>query len=198
MKQETETQRYVVSVLVADRVGVLRDISTAMTHLGANVDGISQTVVKGYFTVILTVTLQEPRPPEALQNAILRAFRPDEASVVVRPCTATVPTPPVSHGHRYILTLTGQDRMGILKTATTFLAAKGINVEDWFVQFQGTLVTHIAEVTLPAKLDVRQVQAEFRQLVAPLGLTCGIQHQNIFRATNEIGPIRRLLTEEPS
>jgi predicted amino acid-binding ACT domain protein len=40
-----DKKRYVLSVLVSDRVGILRDITAAVADLGANIDGISQTVV---------------------------------------------------------------------------------------------------------------------------------------------------------
>ena len=80
-----DKKRYVISVLVSDRVGVLRDITSAVTGMGANIDGISQTVVEGYFTVILTATFDRPKPPEEVREAILENFRKDEASVVVRP-----------------------------------------------------------------------------------------------------------------
>ncbi len=57
------------------------------------------------------------------------------------------------------------------------------------------MVTHIGEITVPDKLDIRQVQDELEQALASFGLQSRIQHQNIFRATNEIGPIRALLAE---
>jgi glycine cleavage system transcriptional repressor len=186
-------KRYVISVLVSDRVGVLRDITSAVTATGANIDGISQTVVEGYFTVILTATFDKPVSPEAVRHAILENFRHDEASVVVRSYERKNPTRRTVDGEQYVTTVTGRDRKGILKTVTTFLASKGINVEDWYVDFHGDDVTHIGEITVPHALDIKQVQEEFRQVVAPLKLTACFQHANIFRATNEVGPIKSLL-----
>ena len=188
-------KRFVISVLVADRVGVLRDIATALTDLDANIDGISQTVVAGYFTVIMTATFTGDRNPEAIRRAIMGTFRPDEASVVVRPHDPASATPTVRGGQKYIMTIAGPDHHGLLRKITELLAGKGINVEDWFVQFSGAHTTHIAEVTIPARLDLKQVQDELHQLLKPFGFTIGLQHENIFRATNEIGPITHLLKE---
>jgi hypothetical protein len=42
-------------------------------------------------------------------------------------------------------------------------------------------------------VDFRRVQAAFRARLAPRGLSATIVHENIFRATNEIGPIKGLL-----
>lgn len=192
-----EKERYVISVLVSDRVGVLRDITSAVTDIGANVDGISQTVVEGYFTVILTATFDKSSSPDKIRSAILENFRKDETSVVVRPYERKEPTRRTVDGEQYVATITGKDRKGILKTVTSFLASKGINVEDWYVEFRGDNVTHMGEITVPHSLDIKQVQDEFRHVVAALNLTAGFQHANIFRATNEVGPIKSLLGGKP-
>ena len=185
--------RHVISVLISDRVGVLRDITSAVTALGGNIDGISQTVVQGYFTVILTASFSRPCDAETIRSAILKNFAPDEASVVVRPYERAGEAEPTVRGERYILTLNGNDRPGILKTVTSFLAEKGVNIEDWFVEFHAGHVVHVGEITLPAQLDIRQLQTELKRTASALGLESVLQHENIFRATNDIGPIRALL-----
>ena len=188
-----DKKRYVISVLVSDRVGVLRDITSAVTDLGANIDGISQTVVEGYFTVILTATFSKSHSPDEIRSTIEECFGADEASVVVRSYERRDSVRRTANGEGYVVTLAGKDRPGILKAVTSFLAAKGINIEDWCVEFRREDVLHIGEVTVPAALDIKQVQDEFRQVVAPLGLSSVVQHENIFRATNEVGPIKSLL-----
>ena len=189
-------RRYEIYVLVSDRVGILRDITTAVADLGANIDGISQTVVAGYFTVILTTTFDNLHSPDKIRTAIEERFGGHEASVIVRPHEQRDPARRTVEGEGYVVTLTGKDRPAILKSVTSFLAAKGVNIEDWYVEFHGEFVTHIGEVTVPPSLDIKQLQDEFRHVVAPFELTGVLQHENIFRATNEIGPIKLLLVEQ--
>ena len=69
--------RYVLSVLIADRVGILSAITSGVTDLGANIEGISQTVVQGYFTVIMTVAFPQAVGEEAIRLAILNRFHKD-------------------------------------------------------------------------------------------------------------------------
>ncbi|OGV68883.1 MAG: hypothetical protein A2283_24205 [Lentisphaerae bacterium RIFOXYA12_FULL_48_11] len=190
------SNRYVVSVLVADRVGILKDITSAVTDMGANIDGISQTVASGYFTVILTATFKKSVSTEVIHGQIMQNFSRDEAEIVVRPYQEDAVKRVPVQGNRYAVTVTGKDRAGILKMVTAFLAGKEINIEDWYVEFQGRNVTHIGVISVPRVLDIKQTQEEFRQLLVPLGLTSYIQHENIFRATNEIGPIESLLDEK--
>ena len=182
--------RYAMSVLVADRVGVLRDITAAVADMGGNIDGISQTVVEGYFTVALTATFPIANAEDQIVKAVQRNFREGEVSVMVRAYERRSPGKPTVAGARYVVTITGLDRPGILKTVTSFLAQKGINVEDWYVLFEKPRVTHIGELTVPDLLDIKQIQEEFQQVLAKLHLKVSIQHENIFRATNEVGAIQ--------
>lgn len=183
--------RFVISVLIADRVGVLRDITAAVTELDANIEGISQTVVHGYFTVVVIAAFRTALTETGVRDAILAKFRGDEASVTVRPYDPNARQ--VVAGDRYILTMSGRDRPGILKKVTAFLAEKGINVEDLFFLIRGEYVTHIGEVTVPRRLDVRQIQGELQALLAPMKLTGMLQHENIFRVTNEVGSVQPML-----
>jgi glycine cleavage system transcriptional repressor len=189
-------KRFVISVLIRDRVGILRDITTAVTNMGANIDGISQTVVAGYFTVTLTATFTGRRQSDEIRKRVMENFIKDEISAVVRPYEGLPAVRQAVDGDSYIVIITGKDRGGILKAITSFMASKGINIEDWQVEFDGADVRHIGEITVPAILDIKQMQDEFRGLLAPMALTCCLQHENIFRATNEIGPIKSLLGEK--
>ena len=196
MSEQQDSTRYVISVLVSDRVGMLRDVTSALTGLGANIDGISQTVVAGFFTLIVTATFEQAPSPAAIRDGIADNFAPDEAAIVVRPWRPVAPAARAA-GARYVVTITGRDRKGILRAVTDFLSRKGINIEDWYVEFDGPNVTHVGEITIPLRLDVAQVQAEFEPLLGGLGLVGTLQHDNIFRATNEVGPIRRILEDTP-
>lgn len=189
----TPENRYIMTVLVADRIGIMRDITSAIADIGGNIDAISQTVVEGYFTVILTATVDKSLSAEDVRNAVLENFDKNEASVLIRSYSRLKHCPVI--GDRYILTITGEDCPGILKKVTTFLAEKGINIEDWYVEFKGPGVTHIGEITIPRLLDIRQVQDEFDHLLSAMNMVSCIQHENIFIATNQVGAIESLLME---
>ena len=187
--------RYALSVLVADRVGILRDIISALTDLGASINGISQTVVEEYFTVIMTACFERPVEADTIRDAILAHFGKEEASVLVRPYVRRARGRPPEESGRYVVTIMGEDQAWLLKVVTTFLAEKDINIEDWYVHFDGRRVTHFGEVRIPDRLDVKQVQDEFRERLGALGLTSSIQHENIFKVTGEVGAVRPLLGE---
>ena len=48
-------------------------------------------------------------------------------------------------------------------------------------------------VTVPPDCDVAALQRSLADALGPTGLATSLRHENIFRATNEVGPIRNLL-----
>ncbi len=191
----TTPSRYAVSVLVSDRTGIMRGITSAITDLGGDIQGISQTVVQSYFTVVLVAAFEKEVQAETVSSAIIAAFDPGEVSVVVREyCPSQLRR---SEDGRYILTLMGREAPGILKQLTTYLAEKHINIEDWYFRIDGTLVTHIGEITVPRDLDIRRIQSDLRTLLEPRGLRVHCRHENLFRATNEVQSISSMLRSPP-
>lgn len=188
--------RYVISLLAPDHVGIIKLITSAVADRGGDIDGMSQTVIHGYFTVILTASFEEACEAEEVREAIAARFGPGEASIMVRPFELTPATGAVSGNERYVMTLTGKDRPGILKTVTTYLADNSINIEDYYFTIQGESVTHIGEITIPRELDVKQLQGELQTLLSSMGLVATLQHENLFRATNDIFSIRELFEAE--
>ncbi len=107
-----ESFRFVISLLAPDRVGILQEITAAVADMGGNIDGMSQTVIHGYFTVILTASFQKNYSQDEIREAIHNRFEPGTASVVTQPWKE--PTAQVSRksSGRYIFTLTEKTGRG--------------------------------------------------------------------------------------
>ncbi len=196
IKKPATPSRYVVSTLLADNVGIMNGITSTITDLGGNIEGISQTVVHGYFTVVLIASFTEPVGADIIREKIAAAFSRGKASVLVREFHEK--PPPNTRGSHYILTLLGREGPGILKMLTAYLAGKNINIEDWYFRVEGKTVTHIGEITVPPQLDIRQVQDDLRALLEPRDLHVHCRHENLFRATSEVKSIRLLpVSDQP-
>ena len=55
----------VVSVLLPDRVGILRDVTRVILDFQGNIGGIRQSIVDGVFSLPCTVVLAQPADPAA-------------------------------------------------------------------------------------------------------------------------------------
>ena len=185
------TSRYVVAVLLPDRVGALRDVTAVIVALHGNIAGVRQTVVDGFFNLVFTAELPAS-VGEADIHRELAGRLESEAAITVRSYVSR-PLPPLPAGERYVAMTRGPDRPGTIHAISDFLVEHGINIEDWQVENEGADVIYTAQVTLPPSADFRRVQEAFRARLSGRGLAATICHENIFRATNEIGPIKRLL-----
>jgi glycine cleavage system transcriptional repressor len=184
-------QRFITSVFVADRVGLLRDVTQAVFALDGNIGSIRQTVVDGFFTLVFTADFPEQVSAEALRALVASAL--DAGAVVTVMECPDAPKAVVPEGSRFVVSTRGEDRPGTIFAITSFLVEHGVNIEDWVVENDGGQVVYIAQVTVPEAVDFRMLQDRFRNAMAERGLSSLLCHENIFRATNEIGPIKALL-----
>lgn len=180
-------QEFVISVLTPDRVGLIAGVTHAVYAAGGNIRAISQTVLQGYFTIILTATLPDECAPAQLQRAIEATGRAGELSVLVRP-RANAGSPPAAlpAGDRFVLTISGPDQPGILARISAYLASRGINIEDLAAHTDNARFLVMGEVVLPASEDVRQVYIDLSALLPADDRLVTLQHVNVFAATNEI------------
>ena len=194
---QASNKRYIISVLVPDRVGLLCDITGAVYALGANIGEIRQTVVDGFFNLVFTGDFPPKVSSSTVQASIaLKLTDIDEPVISVTDFPELPPTPPVESGSRFIAMTAGVDRPGTIFAITSFLVGHGVNIEDWTVSTEGNHVIYIAQVAVPVTVDSRLVQSSFKEEMAKIGLTAVLCHENIFRATNEIGPIKALLDQQ--
>ena len=184
-------RRFITSVLVPDRVGLLRDVTQGGFSLEGNIGSIRQTVIDGFFNLVFTSEHPRQVSPETLR-ALLDSTLESEAVVTVLDSPESQP-PVVPTGSRFVVMTRGADKPGTIFAITSFLVAHGVNIEDWMVEEEDGKVVYIAQVVVPEAVDFRKLQENFREAMAQLGLTGLLCHENIFRATNEIGPIKSLI-----
>jgi predicted amino acid-binding ACT domain protein len=194
MKPAPASPRFVVSVMSRDRVGIVRDVTTALTGWRANIEFVSQTVVHHYFTLILIITFPELRDPAAVRELLQGAGQPGELEIGVKLFEPTAEKQAViPQADRFVLTAIGGDRPGITHQLAVFLAGKGININDLNGATKGDQFLVVAELAVPTRLDLGQLQVDIAAFGEARGLAVTLQHENIFRATNDItapDPIR--------
>lgn len=179
---------FVVVVMSRDRVGIVRDVTAALRRLDANIERVSQTVVMSYFTLTLVVSLSRPTVADELRKLLASAGDEGEFEVAVKAFEAEAePHPPVLDADPFILTMAGEDRPGILAEISEYLAGKGINIVDLYMSKpKPTRFVLISELAVPRQMNAAQIQIDIEALGKKTGLVATLQHQNIFKATNEV------------
>jgi len=176
---------YVLNVMADDQPGIVAAVTQAIGQFAGNIDVCSQTVVEGYFTLIMIASFPAPVAAEELA-AKVRGEPNRHYQVSIRPFLA----PPVSSAparmERFVLTTFGQDKPGIVRRFSQSLAGRGINILDLFAHREGEEFLLIAQLEIPASLDLALLHADLDAIAKAEGYTIKLQHENIFVATNQL------------
>jgi predicted amino acid-binding ACT domain protein len=181
---------YIVTVTAADRVGIVHSVTGTIRDLRGNILELSQTVMRGYFTIIVAVEFTDVQDLEVLGNAIAERGAMFDLTVAVRKSTEADSEPPVPNGERFILTVLGDDHAGNVHGISGCLTRLGVNIVDLHARVEGPRFSLVMEAFLPPDLSPTVVRAELEQFGQGLGLEAFVQHENIFTATSEPTPVR--------
>ena len=177
---------FVLTVMSDDHPGIVAAVSDAVESLGGNIDSCSQTVLGGYFTLIMIVSVPEPIDPEQLAQGIRGAESSGAGyQVLVRPARTADPSHQAP-AERFVISAFGEDQPGIVRRFSQYLAGKDINIVDLYGDRNGTQFVLIGQVEVPARWDVRMMQTDLEQMGLELGFTVQLQHENVFVATNQL------------
>ncbi len=178
---------YVLDVMSDDHPGIVAAVSDAVESLGGNIDSCSQTVLGGYFTLIMIVSLPEPVDTDHLADRVRRAgAASSEFQVLVQPVLPVKRFSPDVQFDRFVITAFGKDQPGIVRRFSQYLAGKDINITDLYGDRRGEEFVLIGQLEVPTQWDIRMLQTDLEQMGSELGFTVKLQHENIFVATNQM------------
>jgi glycine cleavage system transcriptional repressor len=176
---------YVLNVVAEDRPGIIAAVTAAVVRLGGNVEACSQTVVAGYFTLIMVVSLPEPIEAAHLAERVAAADHDVRLDVIARRCAGRPPGPG-GGGEHFVITASGRDAPGVLNRFSEYLRGKDINIVDFFSEIQDGALVVITQVEVPPRWEIPSLQADLEQIADELGYTVRLQHENVFVATNQL------------
>ena len=166
----------IISAVGSDRLGIVSELSGAITSHGGNIKKSRMTRLGSDFTIIMLVTV-DPKWEESLVVA-LQAIKElsittkgTEANTVIagENCKDTA-------AENWQILLRGADNEGIVKVLSKYLEGKSINIIE--------METHISEapisgyplfnlnaaVSIPREIDGRDVQSDLSQIAKKLGV----------------------------
>lgn len=181
------SKQMIISVMAKDRPGIIAEITGAIYALKGDLADLNQSILCGYLTMILIASFEEEVTREDVLAEISHIRSGEKYEVLIKEMDIPIEiahTPPPAD--TYILTAQGKNRSGLVHSISQFCFSHGINILD--------LATTLNEdqYTMVLQLDMRQI-ASIEHIAADLdifsrdsGLKLVIQHNDIFRVTNEI------------
>lgn len=168
-----------------DHPGIISAVSGVIVSLQGNVDACSQTVLGGYFTQILVVSLPHAIEPAELARRIRDSQGGCGLQVVAMPFVAPSPTSRTP-AETFVITAFGKDRPGIIHRFSQYLAGKDINIVDLYWDCKNDDFVLVSQVIIPARWDIGMLQADLEEIGREMEFAVRLQHENIFVATNQL------------
>jgi len=177
-----DEKRIVISVMDRDRPGIVAEVTEGISQLGGDLADLSQTVLRGYFTMILIAAF----PPEVTVGQIQQALtRGTTSHLLVLEAGELIP----EHGdsdHVYVLSAIGRNRVGLVAMVSRFCCDHGVNILDLASHAEADQYTMMLQIDLANIEHVQRFEKELAAFGQRTGLNLVLQHNDIFRATNEI------------
>jgi glycine cleavage system transcriptional repressor len=174
----------VISVMSRDRVGIVATVSTRIAALDGDIADLSQTTLRGWFTLILLATF----PGETTAADVRAALDEPDLDVIVREVTEALPPEPVApSGEEYVLAVRGPDRVGLLADVARICAEHSLNILDLSTRKSDGQYLTLLQLDAHAVGPLDRVRAALARAGEARGFAFTLQHDDVFRATHEIG-----------
>lgn len=157
---------HAITVLGHDRPGIIAETTDRLAALGLNLEDSSMTLLRGHFA--MTLICAGDAPESTVEETLAPLAGDGSLTVTVREVPEERPSG--SAGSAWLLTVHGGDRPGIVSGIVSEVAAVGGNITDLTTRLAGDLYLLVAEVDLPATVDVDAVRAAIDTAAERLGV----------------------------
>ena len=186
--------QFVISIMSRDRVGIVYEVSKAISELEGNIADIRQSVLCGYFTMILLASFPARITKRAIERKLAEVDAHSETAidVMVEVVEGELPATyaPIPE-NAYVLTATGKDQIGFVATVSSFCVRQNINILDLSTTVSEGAYIMILIIDLTQCEPIGDLRRDLAQFAGERDLKIVLQHYDIFRAINEINlPLR--------
>lgn len=164
-------RRYIISLTGANRIGVLAAVTTALDELRGNLWEASISVMQPFCSILLTADFPDDRTESVVSDHIRDLCRP--YSVEVRVCEPAaesgILTPP---SNKYVLTVSGSDKPGMLRNLSTKLAELGVDIRNLYAERceRDKTFSLELELAIPMSLDLTRISEQITSRCQELDL----------------------------
>ena len=183
-------QRVIISVLGADKPGIIAAITRILFHNNCNIENVSQTILQSEFSGTFIAALPDDLPTDALHERLSQEMTPLDLQVHLKTIGKREPYACQVACDPFVITTRGPDQKGLVARITEIIARYSVNVTNLQAVFKGGDDPNdnimIYEEDVPLDCDQKALERDLRDKADELGLRISIQHRNIFEAINRI------------
>ena len=167
---------FLLTAFGKDRAGIVAGVSKVLLNLGANIEDASMTRLGGEFSMMLVTTL-----PSAAK--LEKSFRALETKlglqIAVKAIPASAARRPKEEPPKYLISVYGTDRPGIVHHVARTLAQRQVSITDLQTKVIGSpskpVYVMLLEIQVPASLDLDALRGELDHLRRDLKVEISLQ-----------------------
>ncbi len=182
------SKQLVISVMSKDRPGIIADITGAILSLGGDLADLNQSVLGGYFTMILIAEFDDTVTAEDVFAGFshISSETRIEANIKEMDVDLEIEKNKLPK-ETFVVTAQAINRKGLVKTMGDFFYSRNINVMDLVTAREKQRYTMIFQVDLSEIDSMEILRREIEELATRETLDLVLQHNDIFKATHEVG-----------
>jgi len=176
---ETAAKEWIIIMAAANRAGILAAVTKAMSELGGDLREASQTVVRGFFTMIFSAEFPGTMDAAIIRGHLQDVCRPFGIELSVRDPAAQIPVHvAASTGTRqFRLRIGGRNEPGVLRSLSQIIARRGIDITGMHAvrTEEGGAFEMILRLALPNNFNDDQLLQEIEAVGRTLGVTADLK-----------------------
>lgn len=164
-----------VSVFGVDRPGIIYRITDVLASANINIVDIEQSVIQGIFTMFIVGDISNC---ELSINEIRERLERVAEEIGVHVHLSPFERTDKKDKRKYIITVIGKDRVGIVRDVSEILYSHGVNIEKTTLTARDQLISISIEVDM-RDADVEEVKRRLKEEIEQTGLDVVIQPYGI-------------------
>lgn len=164
-------KRYVITMTAANRVGILAATTTAIGEFQGDIVEIRQTLLQGFFTMIIAVDFPDDCNGDIVREHIRAACERYGVDVTLKDPECEVVNDGIEDADAYVLELSGRDQPGIVRALSAHLARLGVDITDLHSKRRSSgHFAAVVQIAVPSDLEMDAFRVELEELAARTGL----------------------------
>lgn len=171
------TTEYIITMTAANRVGILASVTTALGELGAELREASQTVVRGYFTMIFSAEFPDNMGAQLISDHLQDACRLFDIQLSVNEAAGLRIGESGGNSLRhYSLRLGGDNQKGVLKQLSAALSRNQIDIAGMnAVRTRGGKgFEMVMKIAVPAEFDLDRLVKNLNDVGRSFNITAEV------------------------
>lgn len=122
-------REFIITMTAANRVGILSAVTKAMSELGGDLREASQTVVRGFFTMIFSADFPDSIEAGVVRDHLMDVCRPFGIEVGLKDPAVDLPADPGGGGSRVMaIRIGGTNRPGVLRKISSTISMHRVDI----------------------------------------------------------------------